>query len=197
MTELTHDMLGEIAAKYLKRRGWNFALSNLWSAMITEKPDCLAFDLYGNTFLVEAKMSRADFFADQKKWSRKRPELAAGSYRAYITPPGLLKVEEVPYGWQLWEVTPGKRPVVKVVKGQEFYKSQCPWSSSKRMIELKRFVNCDQTEFEHFAQSQSVLRRAYDWLLVIVRRAEASGIDMQQFAASDELWRKGRPAKND
>lgn len=192
MIEINHDMLGEIAAKYLRSKGWHFAIPNLWSAIITEKPDCLAFDIDGKSFLVEAKMSRSDFLADKKKYARKNPEKGAGAYRAYITPKGLLSADEIPYGWQLWEVdASGSRPKVVIVKGQEYYKATwiCEWSKKERTAIRKRLVNMDDEEYRHFFDSRHLLE-AYSWLLVLVRRMEASGINVKQFAASDELWKK-------
>lgn len=190
--ELTHDLLGEIAARYLRSKGWHLALSNLWSAIISEKPDCLAFDMDGKSFLVEAKMSRSDFLADKKKYARKNPHTAAGAYRAYITPKGLLRVDEIPYGWQLWEVdASGKRPKLVIVKGLEFYKATwiCEWSKREKSGIRKRLVNMDDTEYSHFFEGRHLFE-AYSWLLAIVRRMEASGIDVQKFAASNELWGK-------
>jgi len=51
--------------------------------------------------LVECKVSRADFLADRDKPFRLKPEKGVGSERFYLTPPNLVRVEELPVGWGL------------------------------------------------------------------------------------------------
>lgn len=62
--------------------------------------------------LVEVKVSRSDFFADRKK-----PHVAGGrcmgNVRWYLTPPGLVKREELPEGWGLAECAGRVRVVVE------------------------------------------------------------------------------------
>jgi hypothetical protein len=72
-----------------------------------EEPDAIAWRTQPNTcrtesILVECKASRADFFADQKKWHRIYRD-GLGDLRWYLTPRGLLDVGEVPDGWGLIE----------------------------------------------------------------------------------------------
>ena len=68
-----------------------------------ETPDVIGW-VNNFSILVEAKTSRADFFADRKKHSRRHDLPALGQWRFYLTPPGLLKPEEIPHGWGLYEV---------------------------------------------------------------------------------------------
>lgn len=63
--------------------------------------------------LVEAKISRSDFRADRDKIIHRLPDSCPGQERWYLTPPGLLRAEEVPPGWGLAEC--GKRSVRIVV----------------------------------------------------------------------------------
>lgn len=187
---ITHDELGLIAAKWLKRQGYQLSVANLWAAMINEKPDCLGFHIDGYTFLIEAKTSRSDFFADHKKHCRKNPDDAAGNFRAYITPEGLLKPEEIPYGWQLLEVSNCSKRKLTVAKGMQKVKKVNPYSSIGSKTTVREYINCDREEYLHFFNNQGSVRRGYDWLLCILRRVEASGVDIQKFAASNELWKK-------
>src|SRR5688572_2769937 len=70
-----------------------------------EIPDAVGWRLGGREcHLVECKVSRADFLADRKKFSRAHGSMA-GNHCWYMTPTGLVKVHEVPPGWGLVEVT--------------------------------------------------------------------------------------------
>ena len=57
--------------------------------------------------LVECKITRSDFLADREKPFRQNPERGVGSERFYLTPPALLKLEELPAGWGLLEYRRG------------------------------------------------------------------------------------------
>lgn len=52
-------------------------------------------------YVIEAKVSRADFLADKKKPHRADPNLALGQYRYYACPEGMIKPEELPEKWGL------------------------------------------------------------------------------------------------
>ena len=52
--------------------------------------------------MIECKASRADFFADRKKPARQHPDvMGLGHGRYYMTPPNLVRADEVPEGWGL------------------------------------------------------------------------------------------------
>ncbi|MFA5352707.1 MAG: hypothetical protein WC291_00600 [Thermodesulfovibrionales bacterium] len=68
-----------------------------------ETPDAVGW-VNGRCILVEAKTTRSDFFADRKKMARLPDKNALGHWRFYLTPPGLLRAEELPEGWGLYEV---------------------------------------------------------------------------------------------
>jgi len=53
--------------------------------------------------LIEAKISRSDFRADRDKIIHRLPDLCPGQERWYLTPPNLVRPEEVPVGWGLAE----------------------------------------------------------------------------------------------
>lgn len=80
-----------------------------------EVADAMGWSMW-QSFLVECKTSRADFLRDRHKLVRRLPELGCGNYRYYITPRGLLKIEELPEKWGLLEIR-GK--IVRVLKKAE------------------------------------------------------------------------------
>jgi|SRR5882672_5314557 len=89
-----------------------------------EEPDVIGWKGSGFSFLLECKVSRADFFRDGKKHHRgeMRSPLALGNERYYLTPPALAKSEEVPTGWGLLECRPTQirqvvAPVQHIQKG--------------------------------------------------------------------------------
>ncbi len=69
-----------------------------------EFPDVIAWSTYGESWLIECKISRADFHRDKKKQFRRFPERGLGTYRVFATPPGLITVKELPPRWGLIEV---------------------------------------------------------------------------------------------
>lgn len=50
----------------------------------------------GDTILLEAKISRSDFMKDKSKDFRNNPGLGVGLLRYYITPKGLLTLDDLP-----------------------------------------------------------------------------------------------------
>ncbi|WP_110693329.1 hypothetical protein [Salinicola halophyticus] len=65
-----------------------------------EQPDAIGWR-DGLSFLVEVKVSRADFLADRKKRFRNDPTLGMGDWRFYLCPPGMILPSELPEGWGL------------------------------------------------------------------------------------------------
>lgn len=73
------------------------------TAAVPYYPDALGWRL-NFSILVECKASRSDFFADRKKGIHgEGADSFPGEERWYLTPPGLVKPEEVPTGWYLAE----------------------------------------------------------------------------------------------
>jgi len=108
-TTTTHADLVARAAHWLantKRCSIVLVEAVAWST--SEQPDALGWDGRGNSLLVECKVSVADFVADRRKpFAANR----MGSLRYYMTPPGLISVDDVPDGWGL--LCAGKRVLVK------------------------------------------------------------------------------------
>lgn len=120
----THRELCEAATVWLRKfegaegPGCTVAFSEIRTACGSEVVD--AFGVRANwteihSVLVEAKVSRADFLADAAKQHRQAGAASVGTYRYYITPPGLLAVDELPPRWGLIEY--GGRPRFRVLAG--------------------------------------------------------------------------------
>lgn len=120
-----HDNLVEAGRKWLIARS-HVVLTEICGGM--EEPDVFSLDAnikcirngveqrtYGTT-LIECKTSRPDYLIDKKKCFRREPWRGIGRYRYYLTPPGLVTVDELPEKWGLLETT-GKR--VKIIKMAE------------------------------------------------------------------------------
>lgn len=104
MAELSHKALVDAARRWLISRHrcrWVICEKPAYSS--AEIPDALGFTPI-HTYLVECKVSRSDFQADQKKIFRQAPHMGVGEYRYYLTPEGLLAREDLPDGWGLLEM---------------------------------------------------------------------------------------------
>jgi len=70
-----------------------------------EMPDAIGWKKACHSVLVECKVSRADFLADREKPFRMKPEAGVGCERYYLSARGLIRVDELPAGWGLLEVS--------------------------------------------------------------------------------------------
>jgi hypothetical protein len=95
-----HTMLVQRGARWLKQRGCKIVLSEFSAA--NEIPDVIGWrDVYGKTYLLEAKSTRGDFLKDKHKPWRRNPSDGMGMFRYYICPPKMIRKEELPDGWGL------------------------------------------------------------------------------------------------
>jgi hypothetical protein len=65
-------------------------------------PDAIGWTPWGVSIMVECKVSVGDFNADKRKPSHRAGRIP-GALRYYMTPPGLLKAENVKGNWGLLE----------------------------------------------------------------------------------------------
>lgn len=132
MTEnkLSHSDLIDFACIYLRRKTirkkgvyeYNPECSRIFTELVTvagETPDAIGF-CSGVSYLVEAKTSMSDFYADKKKPWRINPEMGMGNFKYFISEKGLISVDKLPDKWGLLEVENGR---VVVSKKAEF--SEC------------------------------------------------------------------------
>lgn len=138
---MTHDYLCDRAAKWLFSSRQCVAVSTR-QIMVSEKPDAIGWTVGGVSTLVECKRSRGDFLADSVKPHRVHPQLGIGQYRYYLTPTGLISVEELPAGWGLLEVR--GQHIRKVRESEQFNPSF--HLERPHLVALVRYGPCVQPE---------------------------------------------------
>ena len=104
---MTHAQLVEKAVRWLRAYRCGVVLSEQ-ASVSGEMPDAIGWKRACHSVLVECKVTRADFLADRAKPFRQKPEKGVGSERFYLTPPGLIKTEELPAGWGLLQCHRGR-----------------------------------------------------------------------------------------
>ena len=109
---MTHMQLVEKAVRWLRSYRCGVVLSEQ-ACSSGEMPDAIGWKQACHSVLVECKVTRADFLADRAKPFRQKPEKGVGSERFYLTPPALVKIEELPTGWGLLEHRRGRIELVQ------------------------------------------------------------------------------------
>ncbi len=104
---MTHAQLVEKAVHWLRRYRCGVVLSEQ-ACVSGEMPDAIGWKRACHSVLVECKVTRSDFLADQAKPFRIKPELGVGCERFYLIPAGLVHREELPAGWGLLEFRRGR-----------------------------------------------------------------------------------------
>ena len=97
---MTHSRLIQLAETWLRQQGCRIVLSEQ-KADSWEIPDAVGWTADCHSIVIECKVSRGDFLADQQKRARRKPENAMGCERLYLAPAGLLTAEVIPEGWGL------------------------------------------------------------------------------------------------
>ncbi len=108
---MTHAQLVDRAVRWLRWYRCGVVLSEQ-ACTNGETPDAIGWKQACHSVLVECKVTRADFLADRDKPFRMKPEKGVGSERFYLTPPSLMKPEELPIGWGLLELRRGRVEMV-------------------------------------------------------------------------------------
>jgi len=109
---MIHAQLVERAVQWLRWYRCGVVLSEQ-ACVSGEMPDAIGWKRASHSVLVECKVTRADFLADRAKPFRLKPESGVGCERFYLTPPALVKVEELPGGWGLLELRRGRVDMVQ------------------------------------------------------------------------------------
>lgn len=136
---INHTELVNRAVKWLRNSfHCRVVLSELVAYTLSgETPDAIGW-VHNRPILVECKTNRADFCAEHKKRARWECMPALGAWRFYLTPPDLLKPEEIIEGWGLYEVH-GKRIVHK--GGSKYQNAGKPPFESNRDSEVAMLVS--------------------------------------------------------
>jgi hypothetical protein len=109
---MTHPQLVQKAVAWLRGYRCGVVLSEQ-ACLSGEMPDAIGWKRACHSVLVECKISRADFLADREKPWRRKPEIGVGCERFYLTPKGLIRVDELPGGWGLLECRNRKVEMVR------------------------------------------------------------------------------------
>jgi hypothetical protein len=109
---MTHAQMVERAVRWLRTYRCGVVLSEQ-ACVSGEMPDAIGWKRASHSVLVECKVTRADFLVDRGKPFRLKPEQGVGCERFYLTPPALVKVEELPLGWGLLELRRGRVETVQ------------------------------------------------------------------------------------
>jgi hypothetical protein len=113
---MTHEELRKLAVRWLTTsKKCTVVLSEIVSHA-TQIPDAIGWQTERST-LVECKVSRSDFFRDKEK-CHQRVNATPGMKRFYLTPPGLLHIEDLPDGWGLLEA---RENYVKMIRDSECF----------------------------------------------------------------------------
>ena len=146
--EWTHKMLVRRMANWLKNTKHNTVVMSELATRNGETPDVIGWIGGAASTLIECKVSRADFLADNKKWFRRDEESGMGDIRYIATPEGLLQPDEIPAGWGLLEA--GKhyvREIQKPEQKQASKRNECVMlMSALRRLEISTAVFVRQEE---------------------------------------------------
>ena len=114
---VSHTALVDLAERWLIRQGCGIVLRDPFhTPYVPEHPDAMGWRLASDvSILVECKASRADCLADRIKPFRANPDQGIGQWRFYLTPDGVVQVQDMPPRWGLlWATKHG----VRIVHGQ-------------------------------------------------------------------------------
>src|SRR5579859_5762266 len=136
---MTHQQLVRMAEQWLRTRYRCGIVLSEQSCASGETPDVIAWKGACRSVVVECKVSRADFLADQEKPFRKNPELAMGCERFYLAPQGLISADELPAKWGLLE-SKGRevRMAVKACRQSQRSLTGFQWEMNLLLASLRR-----------------------------------------------------------
>lgn len=119
----SHSDLNQIAKRWLLRTqsgkgpGCHVAFVEVGALNDTERADAWGYrwGWDGGSVLVEVKVSRSDFLRDNHKPHRQPGNGGLGDFRYYLSPEGIITLDDLPDGWGLLWVN--KRGHVRVMAG--------------------------------------------------------------------------------
>ena len=149
----SHNELVQKAVKWLKKPhgqngpGCHVAVSEFPTGYSGEIPDAIGYRSHtehlGGTVLCEVKVSRSDFLADSKKPHRNGKVLGVGQHRFYVAPQGLIRPEELPFGWGLVEITNrgGSKCIVGFPSTTHYENRESEFNSTMFQTDVQREMN--------------------------------------------------------
>lgn len=139
---VSHDTLVDAACRWLRGRGRCWVVLAERSGIGMEIPDAIGWGSRGHSTLVEAKISRADFFADAGKPHR-RADTGMGAERYYLTPVGLVGAQDIPAGWGWLEFRNGRVTSRRKAEVRDLQPDACRREASLLVNELSRYQRCN------------------------------------------------------
>lgn len=114
---MNHKDLVDRAVRWLRSRHSCSVVFAEMTTAVSETPDVIGWYRF-TSHVVEVKVSRSDFHRDRDK-IHVRAGMSMGQFRWYLTPPGLLKVEDLPPKYGLAEVRGSRIRVVRDAEPRE------------------------------------------------------------------------------
>jgi hypothetical protein len=130
---MTHQNLVLRGELWLKNQGCSVILNDkLHAALETgERPDVIGWR-DSVSILIECKVSRQDFLADQKKSFRLNAALGMGDWRFYLSLPGVITRDDLPQGWGLLYAHASRiEKIHGVPKGNCLWRIEKPFKGNK------------------------------------------------------------------
>ena len=157
---MTHDDLVKRAEKWLKNQGCNVVFRDDFNPPVYtgEQPDAIGW-MYGISVLIECKTSRSDFHADKKKRFRITPSDGMGDFRFFMSPPDIIKPDELPDGWGLLYAT--SKQIKKIVGYPRSWRDKKPFQGNKEY----------ECQMMYGALRRMVLRGHFDGIYQKLERA--------------------------
>ena len=136
---MTHAQLVRLAEEWLRKRYRCGIVLSEQSCASGETPDVIGWKGSCRSVLVECKISRADFFADQEKPFRKQPDTGMGCERFYLVPRGLVKPQELLSGWGLLECS-GREITIAIKPRRQSQRTEAGlmWEMNLLLASLRR-----------------------------------------------------------
>src|SRR5919201_2181772 len=101
---MTHAQLVARAVDWLRHKYRCGIVLSEQACCSGEVPDVIGWKGRCRSGVVECKVARADFLADQKKPWRQQTETALGCERFFLAPKNLISSDDLPAGWGLLEI---------------------------------------------------------------------------------------------
>jgi len=100
----THKQLVTRIATWYKNNHQSCIVMAELKTSAQEIPDVIVWKSGAHSILIECKTSRADFLSDKDKFFRRQESYGMGEERYYAAPTGIIRPEELPEGWGLFEI---------------------------------------------------------------------------------------------
>lgn len=132
---ITHDQLIFRAKKWLENQSCGVILTE-YVSYATSIPDAIGLN-HMRSIVIECKVSRSDFMADQKKDHRHFIN-QLGNYRYYLTPPNIVCKEDIPEDWGLLYVM--DKRIIKVKEAPPHLETEVKVAEWQLLYSLARRI---------------------------------------------------------